>query len=145
MDRRTFLAALAAAATSSIASAAAERQRLGVQLYTLRNELQQDFEGSLRKVAAIGTRKWSLPAYFGRSPAEVRRVLDATGLSAPSAHIDYKLLGAEFSENAGRRAGHGASLSGRGMDGSGRLGRPGYLEARRRRLQPGRRGVQAGG
>jgi sugar phosphate isomerase/epimerase len=96
MDRRTFLAALAAAATTSIAAAAAERQRLGVQLYTLRNELQQDFEGSLRKVAAIGYKEVEFAGYFGRSPAEVRQVLDAAGLSAPSAHVDYKLLGADF-------------------------------------------------
>lgn len=28
--------------------------KIGLQLYTLREELEQDFEGTLRKVAALG-------------------------------------------------------------------------------------------
>lgn len=28
--------------------------KVGLQLYTLREELEQDFEGTLRKVAALG-------------------------------------------------------------------------------------------
>jgi len=73
-------------------SAAAERipaasiQNIGLQLYTVRNEMEKDFDGTLQKVAAIGYKEVEFGGYYKRSPAQVKAVLDANGLSAPSSH-----------------------------------------------------------
>lgn len=61
--------------------------RIGLQLYTVRRDLERDFEGTLDRVAAIGYREVEFAGYFGRSPADVRAALDRHGLSAPGAHI----------------------------------------------------------
>jgi sugar phosphate isomerase/epimerase len=66
-------------------------QKIGLQLYTLRNEMGKDAKGTLAKVAAqgyktvetfgYGDRKW-----FGMNAAELRATLTANGLSTPSGH-----------------------------------------------------------
>ena len=56
MDRRTFVGStVAAAVVSRLGWAAAEHKinKIGVQLYTVRDLLQKDFEGTLAKVAAL--------------------------------------------------------------------------------------------
>jgi len=67
-------------------------QRVGLQLYTVRRALQQDFDGTLAKVAAIGYREVEFAGYFGRSPKDVRASLDRVGLTSPSSHVDYNTL-----------------------------------------------------
>jgi sugar phosphate isomerase/epimerase len=59
---------------------------LGVQLYTLRDRMPDDVEGTLEQVAAIGYREVELAGLYGRSPAEMRRALDTHGLRAASSH-----------------------------------------------------------
>src|SRR6266498_2725630 len=91
-SRRGFLAALAALAAASgvgdLAALAASRLKLiGVQLYTVRDLLQRDFEGTLARLAAIGLREVEFAGYYGRSPQAVRAALDTAGLDAPSAHV----------------------------------------------------------
>jgi sugar phosphate isomerase/epimerase len=63
------------------------RAVIAVQLYTLRAQLAENLEGTLEALAATGVREVELAGLYGRSPAEFRRVLDASGLSAPSAHV----------------------------------------------------------
>jgi sugar phosphate isomerase/epimerase len=96
-DRRTFLKALGAATGSmalgwpQLGGAAEEKsrrlERIGIQLYTVRKDMDRDFEGTLRDVAAIGYKEVEFAGYYGRSPREVRAQLNRLGLSAPSAHI----------------------------------------------------------
>ena len=91
-SRRGFLAALVAFAAASgvgdLASLAASRLKLiGVQLYTVRDLLQRDFEGTLARLAAIGLREVEFAGYYGRSPQAVRAALKTAGLAAPSAHV----------------------------------------------------------
>lgn len=69
---------------------------IGLQLWSVRNSLQQDYRGTLEKVAAIGYQNLELICtvtpqglVFGkdwRGP-ELRRHLDATGLRAVSCHF----------------------------------------------------------
>ncbi|MEK4289209.1 MULTISPECIES: sugar phosphate isomerase/epimerase [Paenibacillus] len=66
--------------------------KIGLQLYTLREELEQDFEGTLRKVAALGYKGVEFFHYFGRSAAEVKQLLDELGLVALGAHRPYDAL-----------------------------------------------------
>jgi sugar phosphate isomerase/epimerase len=115
MDRRSFVGALGSAiavlplgsacgggdsgaAADSEADApgsATSARPIGVQLYTVRNELQRDFEGTLTRVAEIGYREVELAGFFDRSAEDVRRALDAAGLVAPSGHYSYQ----QFSES----------------------------------------------
>ncbi|MGE7610962.1 sugar phosphate isomerase/epimerase family protein [Paenibacillus sp. NPDC101420] len=66
--------------------------KIGLQLYTLREELEQDFEGTLRKVAALGYKGVEFFHYFGRTAAEVKQLLNELGLVALGAHRPYDTL-----------------------------------------------------
>lgn len=66
--------------------------KIGLQLYTLREELEQDFEGTLRKVAALGYKGVEFFHYFGRTAAEVKQLLNELGLVALGAHRPYDAL-----------------------------------------------------
>ena len=83
-------AAFAASALGGSAGALAQDRRVdqvGLQLYTLRNEMGQDFEGALARVAEIGYREMEFAGYFGRSANEVRQALDSNGLNSPAVHV----------------------------------------------------------
>jgi len=57
MDRRTFIASTTAAAfTARFSWAAAEHriERIGLELYTVRDALDKDFEGTVARVAKVG-------------------------------------------------------------------------------------------
>src|SRR5262249_57251103 len=80
--RRQFLAGLAGL-TRAAASVAAEppgRVPIGVQLYTVRTLLEQDFDGTLAALAAIGVREVQFAGYHGRSPHTGPAARDPTGL-----------------------------------------------------------------
>ncbi|MGA7304803.1 MAG: sugar phosphate isomerase/epimerase [Rhodothermales bacterium] len=59
----------------------------GLQLYTVRSILEKDFEGTIEKIAAIGYEEVELHDLFGRTAAEVRAILDRSGLAAPARHV----------------------------------------------------------
>ena len=99
MDRRTFLTSigLAAAATqlgcaSTAQSAAGSRRlrRVGIQLYTLRDDARRDLERTLGDIAAAGYNDVEMLGgmnNFGMAPEKVRAILDRNGLRAPSTHV----------------------------------------------------------
>lgn len=78
------------AASDSGASTAA--QLIGIQLYTVRDLLENNFDHTLQQVAAIGYKEVELAGLFDKSPKKVRETLDKLGLSAPSAHVPYDRL-----------------------------------------------------
>jgi hypothetical protein len=61
IDRRSFVGvvtcAIALSATRRSSARADRIGSVGVQLYTVRHEMQCDFEGTLAKIAAIGYRE----------------------------------------------------------------------------------------
>jgi sugar phosphate isomerase/epimerase len=67
-------------------------QRVGLQLYTLRELMADDVARTLDLVATTGYREVEFAGYFGRSPATIRRLVDGVGLSAPSAHVSLPQL-----------------------------------------------------
>ena len=96
--RRNFLKAMAAvpavAAAGAPALALAQplptakwASRIGMELYTVRDLMETDFEGALAKLAALGYKEVE-PAngYNGMSPKAFRAMLDRHGLTAPSTH-----------------------------------------------------------
>jgi sugar phosphate isomerase/epimerase len=72
-------------------------ERLGLQLYTVRNALARDFEGTLRRVAAIGYRDLEFAGYAGRHPEAVSAALERNGLRAPAAHVPLAALRNQWS------------------------------------------------
>jgi len=98
MKRRTFIgtsiatAAVFAARPSWSAAAEHEIKKVGLQLYTLREEMPKDFEGTIAKVGATGYKELEFAGYFNHSPKEVRAIVDKNGLTAPSTHIPYDIV-----------------------------------------------------
>ena len=68
---------------------------IGVQLYTVRDEMQKDVAATLARVARIGYKEVEFAGYFNHSPAEIRSMLDANGLTAPSSHIPLQMMQAD--------------------------------------------------
>ena len=94
MNRRTFIetsVATAVLTTLSTKTFADEHKisKVGLQLYTVRDEMKKDFEGTIAKVAAIGYKEMEFAGYFGHSPKDVRAILDKNGLTSPSSHESY--------------------------------------------------------
>jgi len=103
MDRRKFLGTALGAVTAAtlfnregLAAANQRIHHLGVQLYTVRVQMKEDFEGTLAKVAGIGYKEVEFAGYFGRSPQDVRAILDRHGLTAPSTHVPYSSFGDQW-------------------------------------------------
>src|SRR6266566_5180302 len=100
MNRRSFLetsfgASLSALVSSDVGWAAGDRsiETIGLQLYTVRNELKHDFENTLARVAEIGYREVEFAGLLDHSPRAVRAALDGAGLAGVSSHADFKSLG----------------------------------------------------
>jgi len=62
-------------------------KKIGIQLYTVRQALEADFDGTLDRLAAIGYKEVEFAWNRGTSPADTRKVLQRTGLTAPAAHL----------------------------------------------------------
>jgi sugar phosphate isomerase/epimerase len=63
------------------------KDKISIQLYTLRSVLETDLEGTLDALADIGYRKVELAGTYGRSAAEFRGLLDARRIRATSTHV----------------------------------------------------------
>src|SRR5881398_1729193 len=97
MERRDFVRTLGAAALGQVLQPRApspypvaplhKLDRIGLQLYTVRHAMEKDVEGTIARVAATGYREVEFAGYFGKTPAEIRAMLDRHGLTSPSAHI----------------------------------------------------------
>ena len=112
VNRRTFLFELAAlgVGTSVLASCAkaaggmstaagamstaggANANMIGIQMYTVRDQLTANFEGTVEKIAQIGYRNLEFAGYYNRTPEQVRALLDRVGAVSRSSHIGAPLL-----------------------------------------------------
>ena len=59
---------------------------LGLQLYSLRNQLPTDFGGTLKAIAGLGYREVEAAGYYDHSVDEVKKGLGDAGLKLVSAH-----------------------------------------------------------
>lgn len=66
--------------------------RLGLQLYTVRDAMERDFEGTLKRVAELGYQGVEFAGFYGRTPEQVKDILTETGLVALGAHTPYVRL-----------------------------------------------------
>jgi sugar phosphate isomerase/epimerase len=102
----------------------ARLDRLGVELFTVPKLLERDFAGTMKLIAEFGYKEvefygpysFSLPAaqerwkalgpslgftgsgFFGRTPKQVREILDRHGLAAPAMHVDLGTLRTRLNE-----------------------------------------------
>jgi len=100
MDRRSFVHSLTATVAGasvarSLTSPRTRLDRIGLELYSVRDAMRRDPERTLAAVRAIGYTDvellWSM-GNFGRTPQQVRATLDHEGLRAPSAHISPAVI-----------------------------------------------------
>lgn len=74
-----------------------KRIPVALQMYTLRNEAEKDFSGTLKKVANIGYEGVEFAGYGGLEATELKKTLDDFGLKAASSHIPLAALQMELS------------------------------------------------
>lgn len=97
MRRRDFLATGCAAlgagfTTFDLRPSTFDLPPAGIQLYSVRGEMQRDVEGTLRRLGAMGYREVEFAGYFGRAPGQIRDAVKAAGLTAPAAHVPLESL-----------------------------------------------------
>lgn len=76
--------------TTSIRAGSISEKEIGLQLYSLRAQLQADTPGTLDKVKAFGFRTVELAGTYQLTPEQFRQELDARGLKAISGHFPYE-------------------------------------------------------
>lgn len=102
-SRRDFLLALGASALAPSFAPSAARTDLGagkrrtlggigIQLYMMRKVMQADLDAGLARVARLGYERVEWWGNWNRTPAQVRALLDANGLEAPTCHVGSDAL-----------------------------------------------------
>ncbi len=66
--------------------------KIGLQLYSVRDDMEADMYGTLKKVKEIGYDYVEFAGYFGHSAKEVKQMLDEIGLTAVSVHQAHSLF-----------------------------------------------------
>ena len=83
---------------------------VALQLYSVRDDLTQDYAGTLKKVKDMGYDYVEFAGFHDKTAQEIKELIDAAGLKAISAHVpydalmadmekvlaDYKLVGCEY-------------------------------------------------
>src|SRR5271157_3520876 len=96
-SRRSFLKAsgtVAAAALVGGEQVAAKPlgMPVGLQLYSVRELLPKDFDGTLAKVRAAGYTEVEAAGYYDRTAAQFRHAMDQAGLRCVSTHHPLGVL-----------------------------------------------------
>ena len=69
---------------------------IGLQLYTVRDQMAKDTPGTLKQVAAIGYKEVEVDGFYERSPAELRALLESLGLDAPAGHYSLSQVKSDW-------------------------------------------------
>ena len=94
INRRDFIRGTAAGAAAMLAGTELGRnlfanpygKPIGLQLYTVRDQLEKDVPGTLKRVAAIGYKEVEIDDLYGMPPAQFTKLLKDNGLTAVSGH-----------------------------------------------------------
>ena len=99
INRRTFLQSASVTLLSGSALLRAPRALaspfglpIGLQLYSVRDLLPKDFNGTLKQIAALGYTEVEAAGFFNHSAKEVSDAFKSAGLHCPSAHYSYNDL-----------------------------------------------------
>ncbi len=104
-NRRQFLRNTSAAAVGGAlalhagrASATPLALPLGIQLYSVREMLAKDYEGTLKKLSSLGYQEVEAAGFYNQSPEQVKAALTAAGLRMPSSHYSSTTLQKGFDD-----------------------------------------------
>ena len=75
-----------AALSATTAWAAPKKRLLGIQLYTVRDQLKKDFEGTLRDVHSAGFVEVEAAGYYDRTAPQFKQAVKNAGLLCVSVH-----------------------------------------------------------
>jgi sugar phosphate isomerase/epimerase len=99
ITRRTFikttsLASLSAMLAPNLLKASPRKKHIGLQLYTLRDLINKDLQGTLASVADIGYTWLEAAGYndgkfYGLAPAEFRTMVNDLGMKVVSSHASF--------------------------------------------------------
>lgn len=102
LNRRNFLGASSAlmvlgacgARDAASPSATGQINKVGIQTYTLRDAIAEDFDGTFQMIKEVGYDYVELNGrnFLDRSPLELKALLDDLALPAPISHFDYDSL-----------------------------------------------------
>jgi sugar phosphate isomerase/epimerase len=101
-NRRTFIkkSGLLAAGSLIIPSLLSchgkKTKDIGLQIYSVRGQLDEDLTGTLQEIADIGYRWLELASYedgkfYGKSPAEFKKIVDDLGMVIISNHLNVEV------------------------------------------------------
>lgn len=66
--------------------------KVGIQLYSVRDDLAKDFEGTLRKIKEMGYDYVEFAGFFDKSASEIKSILNEIGLIPISVHQGNQLF-----------------------------------------------------
>ena len=69
-----------------------KRIPIAVQVYSVREEAEADFAGTMKKLAQMGYDGVELAGLYGKTAEEIKNVLDENNLTAVSAHVPVEEL-----------------------------------------------------
>ena len=69
---------------------------VAVQVYSVRDDAERDFAGTMKKIKEIGYDGVELAGLYGLKPAEIKAAIDEAGLTALSAHVPFQELVADM-------------------------------------------------
>ena len=103
LSRRDFLKTTGAVAATAVVgtrklSSTPLRLPIGLQLYSVRNLLPKDFDGTLHQLSAAGYKEVEAAGYFNKTAAEFRHAMDQAGLRCISAHHTLVQLRSQLDE-----------------------------------------------
>ena len=95
IHKAVLFALLGAAASQAAAAGANANQRIGLQLWSVKDEIKQDFEGTLTKIGQLGFQGVEFAGEFGPykdNPAGLKAFMDKHKLQCAGAHMHFDAL-----------------------------------------------------
>ncbi len=102
ISRRSFLKStgtLAVCAAGARLRARSLRLPIGLQLYSVRNELPKDFAGTLAQVQSAGYGVVEAAGFYDRTAGEFRHAMDSARLRCVSAHYSLSVLETQLDQS----------------------------------------------
>ena len=70
----------------------------GLQLYSVRDSAEKSLEETVKRVAELGYSSVEFAGFFGRSPEQIRNMLDENGIKISGTHSPFEDLVNNFDE-----------------------------------------------
>lgn len=78
-----------------------KKEKIALQVYSVRDQLQEDFFGTLKKIKEYGYGGVEFAGLYGKDPLEVKKACEEIGLVPLSAHVPFAELMDKMEETIG--------------------------------------------